>query len=136
MGRAMTTADIVESTMLGGTDVTVYKRGIPGGVLRVAVRGSWAFTGEHLADLLGRITDAQRHFWGDDVKGPFLVALFPLSGTGSSGGTGRTDAFALYGTADTSEAHFLWAIAHEHAHSWIPSRIGMLPEGPTEPLEY
>jgi predicted metalloprotease with PDZ domain len=136
MGRPMTTADIVESTMLGGTDVTVTKRDIPGGVLRLAMRGSWAFTGDHLADVLGHVAGVQRHFWGDDVKGPFLVTLFQLSGTGSSGGTGRTDAFALFGTGDITEASFVRTIAHEHMHSWIPARIGALPDGPTEPLEY
>jgi len=66
----------------------------------------------------------QRAFWGNDVKGPFLVTLFGIEGTGSSGGTGRTDAFALYGTPDTPERRIRRTIAHEHMHSWIPRRIG------------
>ena len=135
MGRHMTTADMIESTMLAGADVAVYKRDIPGGVLRFAMRGRWAFSGDHIADVLGRIVGAQRQFWGNDVDGPFLVTLFELSGTGSSGGTGRSDAFALYGTPDTAEASFVRTIAHEHMHSWIPYRIGALPEQ-DEALEY
>src|SRR6185437_11015385 len=136
MGRAMTAADIAESTILGGADVAVYRRPIPGGTLRFAVRGKWPFSGDHLADVLGRTAAAQRLFWGSDVKGPFLVTLFSIEGTGSSGGTGRTDAFALYGTTDTPESRIRRTIAHEHMHSWIPTRIGRLPDGETEALEY
>src|SRR6185437_829565 len=136
MGRAMTVADIAESTILGGADVAVYRRPIPGGTLRFAVRGKWPFSGDHLADVLGRTAAAQRLFWGSDVKGPFLVTLFSIEGTGSSGGTGRTDAFALYGTTDTPESRIRRTIAHEHMHSWIPTRIGRLPDGETEALEY
>ncbi|MEI9992915.1 MAG: hypothetical protein WDM86_23170 [Rhizomicrobium sp.] len=136
MGRAMTVADIGESTILGGADVAVYSRPIPGGTLRFAVRGKWPFTGDHLADVLGRTVAVQRAFWGNDVKGPFLVTLFAIDGTGSSGGTGRTDAFALYGTTDTPESRIRRTIAHEHMHSWIPRRIGRPPDGPAEALEY
>lgn len=136
MGRALTTSDIVESTMLGGADVSLITRAIPGGVLRLAMHGQWAFTGDGLADDLGRIVTAQRRFWGGDITGPFLVTLFQQSGAGSSGGTGREDAFALFGTADTTQASFVRTIAHEHIHSWIPGRIGTLPDGPNEPLEY
>lgn len=135
MGRHITIADMIESTMLAGAEVAVYKRDIPGGVLRFAMRGKWAFSGDHIADVLGRIIGAQRQFWGNDVDGPFLVTLFELSGTGSSGGTGRSDAFALYGTPDTAEASFVRTIAHEHMHSWIPYRIGAFPEQ-DEALEY
>ena len=136
MGRPMTVADIAESTMLGGADVAVYSRPIPGGILRFAMRGSWPFSGDHLADVLARTVSVQRAFWGNDVKGPFLVTLFGIDGTGSSGGTGRTDAFALYGTPDTPESRIRRTIAHEHMHSWIPRRIGNPPDGSAEALEY
>jgi len=136
MGRAMTVTDIEVSVILGGADVTVYSRPIPGGVLRFATRGKWPFSGDHLADILGRTVAAERDFWGDDIKGPFLVTLFPIDGTGSSGGTGRGDAFAMYDTADTPESRIQRTIAHEHTHSWIPSRIGRAPPEATEPLVY
>ena len=136
MGRLLTVADVIDSTILGGTDVSVFNRTIPDGTLRLAIRGKWTFSGNHLADLLGRILTAQRNFWGRDIKGPFLVTLFPLAGTGSSGGTGRANAFALYGTPDTSEASFQRTIAHEHLHSWIPQRIGTMPDGPSEASDY
>ena len=135
-GRAMTVHDIDESTLLGGADVALYRRAIPGGELRFAVRGTWSFSPSHLADTLSRMVAAQRAFWGGDVKGPFLVTLFPLTGAGSSGGTGRSDGFALYGTPDTSEAIFSRIIAHEHMHSWIPSRIGTQSEGSDQPADY
>ena len=91
-----------------------------------SMRGTWPFAGAHTADVLARVIAAQRNFWGDDVKGPFLVTLFEMRGTGSSGGTGRGDAFAMYATGDLEQGHFLRTIAHEHTHTWIPSRIGML----------
>ncbi len=136
MGRAMTVSDITESTILGGADVAVYRRPIPGGVLRLAMRGAWPFSGDHLADVLGRTAAAQRDFWGDHVKGPFLVTLFGINGTGSTGGTGRGDGFAMYGTPDTPESSIRRTIAHEHTHSWIPSRIGRMPAEPAEALDY
>lgn len=136
MGRPLTVFDVSESTLLGGADVQVLKRAVSGGVLRVAVRGTWAFDASTLADVLAHTISAQRDFWGRDVKGPFLVTLTPLAGTGSSGGTGRTDAFALYGTSDTTQASFLRTIAHEHTHSWIPTRVGTLREGAREPEDY
>jgi len=136
MGRPMDVADISESTALGGADVSVYRRPIPGGTLRFAMHGSWPFSGDHLADILGRTAAAQRDFWGHDMKGPYLVTLFAVAGTGSSGGTGRTDAFALYGTTDTPESRIRRTIAHEHMHSWIPRRIGRQPDDAAEGLEY
>jgi len=136
MGRALTVADISESTLLGGRDVRIVSRPISGGTLRLAVRGSWDFDTSALADVLARTLSAQRDFWGHDVKGPFLVTLTPLTGQGSSGGTGRSDGFALYGTADTTQVSFLRTIAHEHTHSWIPTRIGTLYEGARQPEDY
>ena len=136
IGRAMTVHDIGESALLGGADVALYRRSIPGGELRIAVRGTWSFSPTHLADILSRTVAAQRAFWGGDVKGPYLVTLFPLTGAGSSGGTGRSYGFALYGTPDTSEAIFSRTMAHEHMHSWIPSRVGTLSDGQGEPADY
>lgn len=127
---------VVESTILGGRDVTVYRRTLGGGELRLAVRGHWSFDPGKLTDELARVIASQRGFWGGDLKGPFLVTLFPLTGTGSSGGTGRGDGFALYGTSDTEEASFRRTIAHEHAHSWIPARLGNPRAGAREPESY
>jgi len=136
MGRPLHVADIAESTLLGGADVQILRRPIFAGTLRLAARGVWAFDTEKLADELARTISAQRDFWGGDVKGPFLVTLTPLTGGGSSGGTGRSDGFALYGTLDTSRASFLRTIAHEHTHSWIPTRIGTIRELAREPEDY
>jgi len=136
MGRAMTGSDILESTLIGGVDVKVLSRPISGGTLRLAVRGTWRFSTDNLADVLARTLSAQRDFWGNDVKGPFLVTLLPLTGSGSTGGTGRSDGFALYGTADITQSSFQRTIAHEHSHTWIPGRIGTLRDLAQEPLDY
>lgn len=128
MGRPMAIGDIGESTMLGGPDVEIYRRDVPDGRVRLAVRGKWKFSNERFADLIARLVSAQRAFWGHDVRGPFLVTFFQLAGTGSSGGTGRSDAFALYATRDIDAGILTRIIAHEHTHTWIPRRIGDMPE--------
>src|ERR1700712_3482514 len=65
---AKTVADMTESTILGGTDVTVYRRAISGGTLSFAVRGAWTFDVGKFADTLARTISVQRDFWGDDLK--------------------------------------------------------------------
>ena len=65
------------------------RRAIPGGTLRVAVRGKWEFDTGALADVLARTVSAQRDFWGHDVKGPFLVTLTSLAGAGLPSRRGR-----------------------------------------------
>jgi predicted metalloprotease with PDZ domain len=134
----LTVADVVNSTMLGGSDVQLYSRHIPGGDLRVAIRGQWSFADQKLVDDIAAVVSAQRHFWGD-AQGPYFVSIIPLATsptTLSVGGTGKFRGFALYGTSNAEESRLRRILAHEHTHNWIPSEQGLMPEGPQEPSDY
>lgn len=135
-GRPLSVGHALESITVGGADLRVERRQLPGGVLRVAVRGQWEFTDAAFADQVAGIISAQRRFWGD-MNEPYFVSLIPLAaeeGWRSIGGTGRGDAFALFSTTNASQADLRGLLAHEHAHSWIPGRLGVM--GSPEPADY
>lgn len=137
MGRAMTSDDIVESTLLAGPEVQTFERTIPNGMLRLGIRGAFDFDTADYVEALTEVIGAQRKFWGD-AEGPFTVTLYALKGisTGSSaGGTGRSDGFALEATPDIDLPNLTRIIAHEHTHTWIPRRVGEFPEA-DEALSY
>jgi predicted metalloprotease with PDZ domain len=137
-GRRFTVDDVSESTLLGGTDVRLYVRPIPGGVLRLAMRGDWRFADGPFADEIASVVSAQRGFWGGS-KTPYFVSLIPLAPGGghlSVGGTGRFQGFALFATANAPDAMLRRILAHEHIHNWIPRLQGRMPEGAQEPSAY
>ena len=134
MGRPMTVADVIESSLLAGPDVALRTRPIPGGALRLATRGRWDWSLDGYADTMGRILSTERDFWGD-VSGPFTVTLFQLApgkNVSSFGGTGRGDGFAQYASPDIVESDLVKNIGHENIHTWIPGRIGEMPDGEAE----
>ena len=134
----LTVADVVNSTMLGGPDVHLYSRHIPGGDLRVAIRGQWSFSEQKLIDDIGEVVSAQRDFWGD-AHGSYFVSIIPLATSPTNlsvGGTGKFRGFALYGTSNAEEFRLRRILAHEQTHNWIPSEQGLMPEGPKEPSYY
>jgi hypothetical protein len=44
------------------------------------------------------------------------------------GGTGLSDAFAFFATDNAQESTLNRILAHEHVHTWIPRRIGAMPD--------
>lgn len=127
---------VIESVALGGPDVRVATRRIPGGTLRVAMRGEWPFKQGDFAGDVAKVITAQRDFF-DDVQGPFLVTLIPVEapeGWRSVGGTGRSDAFALFSTRGDVEDDIGGILGHEHVHSWIPGQLARMPDN--EALDY
>jgi predicted metalloprotease with PDZ domain len=127
---------VIESVALGGRDVRVVKRRIAGGTLRVAMRGEWPFKPGEFASQTAAVITAQRDFF-DDVDGPFLVTLIPVEapdGWRSVGGTGRSDAFALFSTRGNVEGELGGILGHEHVHSWIPGQLARMPDDET--LDY
>jgi predicted metalloprotease with PDZ domain len=133
MGRTLTVSDIVESVSVGG-DFRVLKRGS----LRVAIRGKWSFTDDALVDRVKAIVASHLRFWNDPDE-PFLVTVLPLKskpGSSSLGGTGRSDAFAFFATDNADSATLNRILAHEHTHTWIPRRIGSMPDEKAEPADY
>jgi predicted metalloprotease with PDZ domain len=120
--HGLTLEALDQSIMVGG-DYRVLARG----PMRVAIRGSWAFTDEALTDRIGAILAAQRAFWGDRDE-PFLVTVTQLTqadpNSRSLGGTGLADAFAFFATPNAEEAAIARTLAHEGQHTWVPRRIG------------
>lgn len=136
-GRPLTLGDVLESVLVGG-DFRVVHGAAPGSRLRVALRGAWAFTDSALAAKIDRIVASHLRFWHEKDE-PFLVTVLPLvaaPGNSSLGGTGRGDAFAFFATDNAQDATLNRILAHEHLHTWIPRRLGRLPEGPDEPRDY
>ncbi len=130
---SLSLADVLESISVGG-DFRVLKAG----TLRVAIRGAWAFTDNDFIKRLQPIIASHHKFWGDQPA-PFLVTVMPLQaevGSMSLGGTGLNDAFAFFATPNVADRQLTRILAHEHLHSWIPRRVGMMPQGDADALEY
>lgn len=128
-GGDATVAELVESTLLAGPDVTIHARLIMGGTLRLATRGGFGWSMDAFADDMARILTAQRAFWGD-AAGDYTVTMFslaPVPGRTSLGGTGRRRGFALFGSPDVPRDELVRLIGHEHIHNWIPRRVGEMP---------
>lgn len=129
-GEQLELGGVIESVALGGRDVKVLSRKVPGGTLRVAMRGAWPFTDAGFTDDVARVVGAQRDFF-DDVEGPFLVTLIPVeapAGWQSVGGAGRGDAFALFSTRGDVGDELRGILGHEHIHSWVPREMVRMPD--------
>ena len=133
MGRKLLLGDVIESVAVGG-DFRVLRRGL----LRVAIRGTWSFTDDKFVDRVNAIVASHLRFWNDPDE-PFLVTVLPLKsepGRSSLGGTGRSDAFAFFATDNAEDVTLNRVLAHEHLHTWIPRRIGSMPDAKNEAADY
>jgi predicted metalloprotease with PDZ domain len=132
----LTVARLLESSIIAGPRLKVVERPIFGGVLRLAAVGSWKIPIDRDADLVAKIVSAQRAFWGD-MTGPFTVMMVALAGPGQGGaGVGRYRGFIHYVSESIPPAQYIREVAHEHIHSWIPGRLGEMPEGNNEAVLY
>jgi predicted metalloprotease with PDZ domain len=99
--------------------------------IRVAIRGQWGFSDESFTAQVGEIIAGHRAFWSDRSS-PYLVTVTqtfsPDPGHISVGGTGLDDAFAFFATANADDAPIARTLAHESFHTWIPGRVGGVPE--------
>lgn len=97
----------------------------------LAVRGEWKFSDNELADIVGRMIEAQRSFWNDDSEDHYLVTLVPIfegPNALSIGGTGLRDSFSLFATENATIGRLRSILAHEYAHNWIPGKLGRMPK--------
>jgi predicted metalloprotease with PDZ domain len=93
----------------------------------LAVRGAWRFTDDEAIAQLQKTIGIVRDFWQDDDFPFFLVTLKPYDqDTGSSDGSGFTNAFWMYLSRQDSFDGLLWQLAHEAFHAWNPARMGSL----------
>ncbi|MBA3070326.1 MAG: hypothetical protein FP825_17845 [Hyphomonas sp.] len=111
-----------------------------GGNIRIIDAGNgsrFALTGtlEHISDedwraAFQQIAEDQRAYWqtGHDA---FLVTLLTIDkgpDAYSIGGTGLGDAFSLFVSPNMRLDTALPIVAHEMMHSWVPARIGRMPQ--------
>lgn len=129
-GRTGKVAEIIDSVLVGGTQVARVDAKVGDAPLRVAVIGRWPATEQAVAGMVAKIMTAENALWRDRGQ-PFLITVTPLGeaiGGGSSvSGTGKSDAFSIEATTNvdlTGDPHFL---AHEYMHTWIPNQLGGLP---------
>lgn len=127
-----------QSLFLAG-DLRIRERTMRSTRVAFAVHGDWSFGDEQFVDLATRIISAERGFF-DDFSDPFfLVSLIPVkaSGSFSLGGTGLTNCFALFCSADMTlgpgsahDSQVKRLLAHEYFHTWIGGKIRIdAPEG-------
>jgi predicted metalloprotease with PDZ domain len=99
--------------------------------IRVAVRGDWNFTDRAFAEQVGQIIGGHRDFW-NDRSAAYLVTVTQTvqrdPGQMSVGGTGLDDAFAFFATPNIDDAPITRTLAHESFHTWIPGRVGGMPQ--------
>lgn len=129
--RGLTVDNVVESILIGGTDVRVITRSVGGQPLRIALRGDWTFSDTAMADGMARIAAAYNDYMRAPAA-PYFVSLIPLRGaeTGavSFGGSGRGGGFALSSTANVGLDDFLPTLAHEYGHRWFGRGLGPIPD--------
>ncbi|MBY9066399.1 hypothetical protein K1X12_05785 [Hyphomonas sp. WL0036] len=126
-GRAMDLGDLHSSVLFGG-GIRIIDAGNGG---RLALTGKLDhITDEEWKSSFVHISADQRAYWQTEDE-PFLVTVI-ASDMGpramSIGGTGLGDAFALFVSQNMDLDTGLPVIAHEMIHSWVPGRIGRMPE--------
>ena len=135
-GEPLTVTRLLASSIIASPDLRIVERPIFDGVLRIAAVGSWSAPIDRDADLVAKIVSAQRAFWGD-ITGPLTVTTVALAGAGEGyAGVGGYRGFTHYISAATTTPEQVRTIAHEHIHSWIPGRLGEMPEGNEEAVLY
>lgn len=134
-----TLADLTESVVIGGRDLRVTAVTAGGAPLRIATVGRYGFDIAAFDQLAAGVVDAERRFWGDTDRQPFLITMTPETsqpGRLSYSGTGRADAFALWMDQGAPLSNLAWLLGHEFFHSWNPRRLGALGSGEEEKRRY
>lgn len=118
--------DLVQSTLFGGN-----LRLIESGSARLALVGTFDTLGDAFwEETFTAIASVERRYWstGDE---PFLVTVIAELSAPESysiGGTGLGDAFSLFASTNMKGEDAVPLIAHEMMHTWVPGRIGRMPQ--------
>jgi len=122
-----------------GGDFRLHKVLIGDQPLYIATRGERQFKDDEFVTATHKLVAAHREFWGDFDFPHFLITHIPNSyPQGSYGGTALHNAFAMHTAADfkVPSNPFDFLIGHEHLHTWVPRRLGIMAPGADEGLSY
>lgn len=126
----------LENAILAAGDFRITELDFDGAPVRLAVRGP--FDDAALARTVEAATAANLAYWGDAPE-PYLVTAIPFEvppGATSLSGTNLDDAFALFGSEGLEPDIYERLLTHEHAHTWVPTRLGGAISGEQEPAGY
>jgi hypothetical protein len=125
----MSVDDIAESITVAGPRLTLTERPIPGGTLRAATfEGGPSTWPPRPTRSPGRSAPSGPS--GTTSPAPTSSPWSRSSATGPAApaaARGRGDGFVLYATPGALDGTGR-TIGHEHTHTWIPARIGEVPE--------
>ncbi len=126
--EGLTTFDALGQSALLGGDIRIIDAG---GGARLGLVGKFDTVDDtYWQDTFGRISRAERAYW-NSKDAPFLVTVIAEQlgpDVYSIGGTGLGDAFSIFASANIDGKDVAPLLAHEMMHSWIPHRIGRMPE--------
>lgn len=121
-----TFGDLAQSTLFGGNI-----RLVESGSARLALVGTFDIIEDSFwQETFTRVATAERAYWKSKAE-PFLVTVISEPADPehySYGGTGLGDAFSIFAGSNMQPEDVAPLIAHEMMHSWIPHRIGRMPE--------
>ncbi len=121
------------SSVFVGGDFRLRAVTVQGRPVQIALRGTWQFTDEELAMLVGKIFVLERGFWNDYDYPNYLITLLPLAASAqgaANSGTGLNDSFAMFATPNSTLHDLKYLLAHELFHNWNPRRLGRIPNPP------
>lgn len=111
------------SVFMGG-DFRITKKTVNNNPVYLSIRGKWNFSDDQLSELLKDIVTIERNFWNDHDFPYYLISVVPIEGRGDQGGIERTNAYALFLTADRKiDFRLKRILAHELFHTWLGDKI-------------
>ena len=135
--RARLTPSVARSSVFVAGDFRLHRREVEGRPIWVAMRGAWKFSDDRFVEAAARVVASHRAFWSDHDFPSYLLTLVPnRQPSGSTGGTGLHESFAMHASDDfeVPGPAFDHIVAHEHLHTWVPRRLGTM--GPDESRRY
>lgn len=126
-----TTLRAFTSSVFVGGDFRLRSVQVQERPVQIALRGTWQFSDEDFAALVGKIFALERGFWNDYDYPNYLITLLPLEAPANgaaNSGTGLNNSFATFATPNSSLRDLQYLLAHELFHNWNPRRLGRLKE--------
>ncbi len=129
--KTETTLGELTAGLYVGGDYRVTRTQAAGKPVFVAIRDKRKVDDAELATMVSRVIGAQRAFWNDHSQSRYLVSLTAWDegpNSSSFGGTGLTNAFALFATPNATIPGIRGLLSHEYSHNWVPMKMGRMPD--------